>query len=95
MTIGRSCRKTVILSFIVLLASGNQIKSLKHTRNEQDNQDDILVLLFFFRFDQKLKDAVNLNTTGTLRVLELAETMENLEVRFYMIWSTIRICLRN
>ncbi|XP_063632736.1 putative fatty acyl-CoA reductase CG5065 [Cydia splendana] len=32
------------------------------------------------RFDQKLKDAVNLNTTGTLRVLKLAEKMENLEV---------------
>ncbi|CAG4949380.1 unnamed protein product [Parnassius apollo] len=31
------------------------------------------------RFDQKLKDAVNLNTTGTLRVLKLAETMKNLE----------------
>ncbi|XP_060808982.1 putative fatty acyl-CoA reductase CG5065 [Amyelois transitella] len=32
------------------------------------------------RFDQKLKDAVHMNTTGTLRVLELAETMEKLEV---------------
>ncbi|KAL0858723.1 hypothetical protein ABMA27_011200 [Loxostege sticticalis] len=32
------------------------------------------------RFDQKLKDAVNLNTVGTHRVLQLAETMENLEV---------------
>ncbi|XP_049883830.1 fatty acyl-CoA reductase 1-like [Pectinophora gossypiella] len=32
------------------------------------------------RFDQKLKDAVAMNTTGTLRVLELAETMEKLEV---------------
>ncbi|XP_068622040.1 putative fatty acyl-CoA reductase CG5065 [Battus philenor] len=31
------------------------------------------------RFDQRLKDAVNLNTTGTLRMLKLAETMENLE----------------
>ncbi|XP_050358543.1 putative fatty acyl-CoA reductase CG5065 [Nymphalis io] len=31
------------------------------------------------RFDQKLKDAVNMNTTGTLRVLKLAETMEKLE----------------
>ncbi|XP_014371686.2 putative fatty acyl-CoA reductase CG5065 [Papilio machaon] len=31
------------------------------------------------RFDQKLKDEVNLNTTGTLRVLELAKTIENLE----------------
>ncbi|KAJ8707585.1 hypothetical protein PYW07_011262 [Mythimna separata] len=32
------------------------------------------------RFDQKLKDAVNMNTTGTWRMLSLAETMENLEV---------------
>ncbi|XP_028161341.1 putative fatty acyl-CoA reductase CG5065 [Ostrinia furnacalis] len=32
------------------------------------------------RFDQKLKDAVNLNTVGTDRVLQLAETMEKLEV---------------
>ncbi|XP_022121959.2 putative fatty acyl-CoA reductase CG5065 [Pieris rapae] len=31
------------------------------------------------RFDQKLKDAVHMNTTGTLRVLNLAETMDNLE----------------
>ncbi|XP_072948535.1 putative fatty acyl-CoA reductase CG5065 [Epargyreus clarus] len=31
------------------------------------------------RFDQKLKDAVHLNTTGTWRVLKLAETMEKLE----------------
>ncbi|KAI5640427.1 male sterility protein domain-containing protein [Phthorimaea operculella] len=32
------------------------------------------------RFDQKLKDAVAMNTTGTARVLDLAETMEVLEV---------------
>ncbi|XP_026745123.1 LOW QUALITY PROTEIN: fatty acyl-CoA reductase 1-like, partial [Trichoplusia ni] len=33
------------------------------------------------RFDQKLKDAVfNLNTTGTLRMLTLAESMKNLQV---------------
>ncbi|XP_030041062.2 putative fatty acyl-CoA reductase CG5065 [Manduca sexta] len=32
------------------------------------------------RFDQKLKDALIMNTTGTLRVLTLAETMKNLEV---------------
>ncbi|KAJ0182895.1 hypothetical protein K1T71_000871 [Dendrolimus kikuchii] len=32
------------------------------------------------RFDQKLKDAVNMNTTGTLRMLTLAESMKNLEV---------------
>ncbi|KAM3955075.1 putative fatty acyl-CoA reductase CG5065 [Aphomia sociella] len=31
------------------------------------------------RFDQKLKEAVNMNTKGTLRLLELAETMHNLE----------------
>ncbi|XP_045508826.1 putative fatty acyl-CoA reductase CG5065 [Colias croceus] len=31
------------------------------------------------RFDQKLKDAVHMNTTGTHRLLKLAETMENLE----------------
>ncbi|CAK1546368.1 unnamed protein product [Leptosia nina] len=31
------------------------------------------------RFDQKLKDAVHMNTTGTLRLLNLAETMESLE----------------
>ncbi|VVD01910.1 unnamed protein product [Leptidea sinapis] len=30
------------------------------------------------RFDQKLKDEINMNTTGTLRLLTLAETMENL-----------------
>ncbi|XP_022824114.1 putative fatty acyl-CoA reductase CG5065 [Spodoptera litura] len=32
------------------------------------------------RFDQKLKDAVNMNTSGTLRMLTLAESMQNLEV---------------
>lgn len=32
------------------------------------------------RFDQALKDAVNLNTLGTNRVLKLAETMLNLKV---------------
>lgn len=32
------------------------------------------------RFDQQLKDAVNLNTLGTNRVLTLAERMEHLEV---------------
>uniref|UniRef100_A0A2A4J9G5 Fatty acyl-CoA reductase n=1 Tax=Heliothis virescens TaxID=7102 RepID=A0A2A4J9G5_HELVI len=32
------------------------------------------------RFDQKLKDAVNMNTSGTLRMLTLAESMKNLEV---------------
>ncbi|XP_050342597.1 putative fatty acyl-CoA reductase CG5065 isoform X2 [Nymphalis io] len=31
------------------------------------------------RFDQTLKDAVNMNTKGTLRLLKLAETMENIE----------------
>lgn len=31
------------------------------------------------RFDQKLKDAVDMNTKGTLRVLKLAETMKSLE----------------
>lgn len=31
------------------------------------------------RFDQKLKFAVNMNTTGTLRVLTLAESTKNLE----------------
>lgn len=41
----------------------------------------LVVTIFDFRFDQKLKDAVNLNTVGTHRVLQLAETMENLEVR--------------
>ena len=32
------------------------------------------------RFDQKLKDAVNYNTLGTKRVLQLAEGMDNLDV---------------
>ncbi|XP_026322594.1 fatty acyl-CoA reductase 1-like [Hyposmocoma kahamanoa] len=32
------------------------------------------------RFDQKLKDAVAMNTTGTLLVLQLAESMKKLEV---------------
>ncbi|XP_073965495.1 putative fatty acyl-CoA reductase CG5065 isoform X1 [Choristoneura fumiferana] len=36
------------------------------------------------RFDQKLKDAVAMNTTGTLRVLRLAEKMENLEVLVHL-----------
>ncbi|CAG9794395.1 unnamed protein product [Diatraea saccharalis] len=36
------------------------------------------------RFDQKLKDAVNLNTNGTLRVLQLAESIENLEVLVHL-----------
>ncbi|KAI8433264.1 hypothetical protein MSG28_015335 [Choristoneura fumiferana] len=32
------------------------------------------------RFDMKLRDAANLNTRGTLRVLELVEGMRNIEV---------------
>lgn len=32
------------------------------------------------RFDQPLKDAVNLNTLGTNRVLKLAEEMRQLKV---------------
>ncbi|XP_075988838.1 putative fatty acyl-CoA reductase CG5065 [Anticarsia gemmatalis] len=36
------------------------------------------------RFDQKLKDEVNMNTTGTWRVLSLAETVENLEVFIHL-----------
>lgn len=40
--------------------------------------DDLVTVIF--RFDQKLKDAVNMNTTGTYRVLCLAETMKKLQV---------------
>ena len=36
------------------------------------------------RFDYPLKTAVNLNTTGTLRMLQLAEKMKNLEIFTYM-----------
>lgn len=32
------------------------------------------------RFDQPLRDAVNMNTLGTQRVLQLAEKMQNLKV---------------
>lgn len=32
------------------------------------------------RFDQPIKDAVNLNTMGTYRMLKLAEFMQNLKV---------------
>lgn len=33
------------------------------------------------RFDQPLKDAVNMNTQGTFRVLTLADRIKNLDVR--------------
>ncbi|CAO1328087.1 unnamed protein product [Diamesa serratosioi] len=36
------------------------------------------------RFDYPLKTAVNLNTTGTLRMLQLAEKMKNLQIFTYM-----------
>lgn len=36
------------------------------------------------RFDYPLKTAVNLNTTGTLRMLQLAEKMKNLLIFTYM-----------
>lgn len=37
------------------------------------------------RFDQPLKEAVNMNTQGTYRVLKLAETVTNLDVSIYLI----------
>lgn len=36
------------------------------------------------RFNDPLKDAVNINVTGTLRVLNLAQKMRNLKVFSYM-----------
>ncbi|CAH0713004.1 unnamed protein product, partial [Brenthis ino] len=36
------------------------------------------------RFDQPLKSAVQMNTIGTLRVLELAETMENIQAFLHL-----------
>ncbi|XP_031764025.1 putative fatty acyl-CoA reductase CG5065 [Galleria mellonella] len=36
------------------------------------------------RFDLKLKDAIDMNTRGTLRVLELAESMKNLQVLVHL-----------
>jgi alcohol-forming fatty acyl-CoA reductase len=36
------------------------------------------------RFNDPLKDAVNINTTGTLRLLELSSKMKNLKVFSYM-----------
>lgn len=46
----------------------------------QDNCNIIFHSAACVRFDQKLKYAVNMNTTGTLRLLTLAETMKKLEV---------------
>lgn len=45
--------------------------------------------MFFHRFDQKLKDAVNMNTKGTLKVLTLAESMKKLEVSIYANGSVV------
>jgi len=39
------------------------------------------------KFNEKLKDAVNCNTTGILRIIQLALKMKNLQVLSYM--STI------
>lgn len=36
------------------------------------------------RFNDPLKDAVNINVSGTLRILELAKEMKNLKVFSYM-----------
>lgn len=36
------------------------------------------------RFNDSIKDAVNINVTGTLRVLKLAEKVKNLKVFSYM-----------
>ncbi|CAB3257568.1 unnamed protein product [Arctia plantaginis] len=54
--------------------------SEEDTRTLQKNVNIIFHSAACVRFDQKLKDAVNMNTTGTWRVLSLAETMEKLEV---------------
>lgn len=37
------------------------------------------------RFDQPIKDAVNMNTLGTNRMLKLAEQMKLLKVNYYYI----------
>lgn len=39
---------------------------------------------FCSRFNDPIKDAVNINVTGTLRILQLAQKMKNLEVFSYM-----------
>jgi len=39
------------------------------------------------KFNEKLKEAVNCNTTGMLRIIQLAQKMKNLQVLSYM--STI------
>lgn len=36
------------------------------------------------RFNDPIKDAININVTGTLRILELAKKMKNLHVFSYM-----------
>lgn len=54
--------------------------------NDQDRQELINTINVVFhcaanvRFDQPLKDAVNMNTLGTYRILQLAEYMNKLKV---------------
>lgn len=56
--------------------------------NETDRRELIEQISVIFhcaanvRFDQPIKDAVNMNTLGTSRMLKLAEEMTHLQVNF-------------
>lgn len=60
------------------------VDGLDISENDEKLLTDVIDIVFHcaanVRFDQTLRDAVNFNTLGTLRILKLAEKMKNLQV---------------
>ena len=55
-----------------------------------DNVQIVFHIAAILKLDANLKDAVNMNTTGTLRMLKLAEKMSKLQVRNEAIYNILK-----
>jgi alcohol-forming fatty acyl-CoA reductase len=80
--------KAEIMQKVIFISGDITVDGLALSSHDEATLTDDVNVVFHcaanVRFNDPLKDAVNINTAGTLRVLSLAEKMKNLKVFSYM-----------